>query len=70
MNVLKHLRKLLYGHLPPKTIITIPLKVLCVDLIGPYNPKSKDGTVVDFMALRMIDPATNWFKIVGLLLVC
>ncbi len=25
-----------YGHLPPKTVYTIPWECLCVDLIGPY----------------------------------
>jgi len=28
-------RKLRYGHLPPKTIITTPWRTLCVDLVGP-----------------------------------
>ncbi len=28
-------RKLKYGHLPPKTVITVPWTALCVDLIGP-----------------------------------
>jgi hypothetical protein len=41
--------------------------VLCVDLIGPYTLKGKDGTIIDFMALTMIDPATSWFKVVELL---
>ncbi len=45
-------RKLQYGHLPPKTILTIPWKVLCVDL--------------NFMALTMINSATILFKIVEL----
>jgi hypothetical protein len=39
------------GHLPPKTIIAIPFKVLCVDLVGPFSLKGKDGTVVDFAVL-------------------
>jgi hypothetical protein len=58
-----------YRHLPPKTIIIIPWRVLCVDLIGPYALKGKDGTVIDFMALTMIDPATSCFKIVELHLI-
>ncbi len=57
-------RKLKYGHLPPKTVRTVPWRALCVDLIGPYTLKSKDGTIIDFMALTMIDPATNWFEVV------
>ncbi len=38
--------------------------MLCVDLIGPYTLKSKDGSSIDFMRLTMIDPATSWFEIV------
>ena len=55
-----------YGHLPPKLVITTPWKVLCVDLIGPYTLKGKDGSSIDFMCLTMIDPATSWFEIVEL----
>jgi hypothetical protein len=61
--------KLKYGHQPPKTIITTPWRTLCVDLVGPYTLKGKYGSVIDFMALTMIDPASSWFKIVELLLV-
>jgi len=61
--------KLRYGHLPPKTIITTPWRTLCVDLVGPYTLKGKDGSVIDFMALTIIDPASSWFKIVELSLV-
>ncbi len=61
--------KLKYGHPPPKSIITVPWRALCVDLIGPYTLKGKDGTIIDFMALTMIDPATSWFKIVELPLI-
>jgi hypothetical protein len=43
-----------------------PLKALCVDLMGPYTLKGKDGLSIDFMCLTMIDPATSWFKIVEL----
>jgi hypothetical protein len=55
-----------YGHLPPKLVITTPWKALCVDLIGPYTLKGKDGSSIDFMCLIMINPTTNWFKIVDL----
>jgi len=55
-----------YGHLPPKMVITKPWEVLCVDLIGPYTIKGKDGSAIDFMCLTMIDPATSWFEIVEL----
>jgi hypothetical protein len=43
-----------------------PWNTLCVDLIGPYTLKGKDGTVIDFMCVTMIDPATSWFEIVEL----
>ncbi len=56
----------MYGHLPPKLVITTPWKVLCVDLIGPYTLKGKDGSSIDFMCLTVIDPATSWFEIVKL----
>jgi hypothetical protein len=55
-----------YGHLPPKLAITTPWKVLCVDLIGPYTLKGKDGLSIDFMCLTIIDPTTSWFEIVDL----
>ena len=44
----------------------IPWRKVCVDLIGPYTIKGKDGTVLDFMCLTMIDPETAWFEIVEL----
>jgi hypothetical protein len=62
-------RKLKYGHLPFKIVITIPWRALCVDLIGTYTLKGKDGTVIDFMALMMINPATSWFEVVELALI-
>jgi hypothetical protein len=55
-----------YGHLPPKLVITAPWKAICVDLIGPYTLKGKDGSSIDFMCLTMINPATSWFEIVEL----
>eukprot|EP00804_Cyclotella_cryptica_P008076 CCRYP_004575-RA/>CCRYP_004575-RA protein AED:0.32 eAED:0.33 QI:0/0/0/1/0/0/2/0/374 len=58
-----------YGKLPTKITITKAWEVLCVDLIGPYTVKGKDGTVIDFMCLTMIDPASSWFEIVELLVI-
>ncbi len=55
-----------YGHLPPKTVYTIPWECLCVDHIGPYTHKGKDGSQIDFMALTMIDPTSSWFEIAEL----
>ncbi len=52
-----------------KIVITIPWQALCVDLIGPYTLKGKDGTIIDFMALTMINPATSWFEVVELPLI-
>ena len=62
-------RKLKYGHLPPKTIVQTPWRTLCVDLVGPYTLKGKDGSIIDFMTLTMIDFTSSWFKIVDLPLV-
>ncbi len=63
VNKKRHLK---YRHLLSKIVITIPWRGLCVDLIGPYTLKGRDGTVIDFMALTMINPATSWFEIVEL----
>ncbi len=43
--------------------------MLCLDLIRPYTLKGKDGTVIDFVALMMINPTTSWFKVVDLPLI-
>jgi hypothetical protein len=51
---------------PSKLVITTPWQKLCVDLIGPYTLKVKDGTSIDFMCLTIINPATSWFEIVEL----
>ncbi len=58
--------QLKYGKLPTKLVITNPWEALCVDLIGPYTLKGEDKTVIDFMCITMIDPATSWFEIVEL----
>ncbi len=55
-----------YGHLPPKPVYTIPWECLCVDLIGPYTLKGKDGLQIDFMALAMINLASSWFELAEL----
>ena len=44
----------------------MPWRCVNVDLIGPYTIHGKDSTVLDFMCLTMIDPATSWFEIVEL----
>ncbi len=55
-----------YGHIPPKTVCTIPWECLCVDLIGTYTLKGKDNLQIDFMALTMINPASSWLEIAEL----
>jgi hypothetical protein len=55
-----------YGRVPPKLVIMMPWRALCVDLIGPYTLKVKDRTSIDFMCLTMINSATSWFEIVEL----
>ena len=55
-----------YRYLPPKIATITPWKQVCVDLVGPYIIKAKDGNIMDFMCLTMIDPATSWFEIVEL----
>jgi hypothetical protein len=64
VKLTKHKHK--YGKLPTKLVITLPWEALCVDLIGPFTLKGKDGTEIDFMCLTMIDPASSWFEIVEL----
>jgi len=59
-------RKRKYGKLPTKQVIRKPWEALCVDLIGPYTLKGKDGTEIDFMCLTMIDPASSWFEMAEL----
>ena len=55
-----------YGHLPPKIAVLEPWDQVCVNLIGPYTIKAKYKTIMDFMCLTIIDPATSWFEIVEL----
>ena len=49
-----------------KLVIERPWKALCVNPIGPYMLKCKDGTLIDFMCLTMINPETGWFEMVEL----
>ncbi len=55
-----------YGHVPLKLVMMTPWRALCVDQVGPYSLKGKDGSIIDFMCLTMIDPETSWFEIVEL----
>ena len=47
-------------------MITNPWEELCLDLVGPYTIRGKEGSEIDFMCLTMINPASSWFKIVEL----
>ena len=58
-------RKWNYELIPAKIAEAIPWRCVCVDLIGPYTIKAKDGTILDFMCLTMIDPATGWFGLLN-----
>jgi len=55
-----------YGYLSSKIVISTPWEALCVDLVGLYTIKGKDGSSIDFMALTMIAPASSWLKVVEL----
>jgi hypothetical protein len=55
-----------YRHVPPKIADQMTWQKVCVDLIGPYTIKGRDGKIMDFMCLTMIDPATGWFEMVEL----
>jgi hypothetical protein len=55
-----------YGHLPSKIVISTPWDALCVNLVGPYTLKGKDGSAIDFMVLTMINPTSSWFQIMEL----
>ena len=55
-----------YGKLLPKIAKTVPWTTVCVDPIRPYTMKAKDGTILDFVCLTMIDPATGWFNIMNI----
>jgi hypothetical protein len=47
-------------------VISNPWEALCVDLIGPYTLKGKDGLSIDFMALTTINTASSWLEVVEL----
>jgi len=47
-------------------VLCIPWEAQCVDLIGPYALKGKNGSSIDFMALTMIDPASSWLEVMEL----
>ncbi len=63
MEMGRETKKIPYGDSP------FPNRV-CSNLgTNTYTLRGNDGSVVDFMALTMIDPASGWFKIVELPLV-
>jgi hypothetical protein len=46
-----------------KDVEAHPWQTLCVDLIGPYIVRTKNGTQ-SLHAMTMFDPATSWFEVV------
>jgi transposase InsO family protein len=52
-----------WGELPPKEADVNPWDKLCVDTIGKYTLKTKDGTELVLYCVTMIDPATGWFEV-------
>ena len=54
--------KLKYEHIPPKLATVVPWKRVCVDCIGSYTVKEKEGTNLDFICLTMNDLAMSWFE--------
>ena len=54
-----------YGKIPTKYVVETPWHTLCVDLIGLYTIKGKDKTVMDFMCLTIIDPASGQWVVRG-----
>ena len=42
-------RKSNYGQIPAKIAETIAWRCVCVDLIGPYTIKAKDGAILDYL---------------------
>ncbi len=54
-----------YGLLHEKDAEAMPWDRLCVNLIGPYEIKSKVKgiKIPSLRAITMIDPATGWFEI-------
>ena len=66
-------RKTIYVHLPPNIITALkPWELVNIDLIGSYDKSIKQhqpgGAIiwkdVRFTCKKIIDPATDWFKIV------
>ena len=55
-----------YRHLPPTTAHVIPWNQVCMDLVGPYTIKSDNTTIMHFIRLTILDPATSWFEIMEL----
>ena len=53
--------KLKYGTL---IVITAPWEAMCINLIGPYTLKGKDGTEIDFMCLTMDPVVDYWIKMI------
>jgi hypothetical protein len=55
-------RKLKYGHLPAKAIISTPWEALCVDLVGPYvRPHFRKGLFLELALPVLVRvPVLEW----------
>ena len=49
-----------YGHLPPKIATIVPWKQVCVDLVGPYTVKAKDGRYYHGLHVSYHDRSRRW----------
>ena len=69
-------RNTIYGHLSPTYIVELkPWYTVHVDMIGPYSKSTIQqqtsgaiiNNIVSLTCMNMINPATGWFEIVGVL---
>jgi hypothetical protein len=47
-------------------VVSTSWDAVCIKLVDLYAVKDKDGSVINFMALTMINTASSWFEIVEL----
>jgi hypothetical protein len=53
-----------YGYLPPRQVNANPWAEINVDLIGPWNLVLQNKVELEFRALTIIDPVTNFVEII------
>lgn len=56
------MKRLKYGHVPPKEDKVSPWTHLCVDTIGPYKMQCKGQKDLEFQAVTLINLAIGWFE--------